>query len=415
MSTLNSLYISSLLVVVSFPFSASHSNRQEMTILDYYRKVPQQYLPLKAKDSKGAQQSAISIQDLENGYLQIRQQGNETYEALSLFKRPDGSDLIAIETRACPAGCTSNLTFLTFENDKWANVTSDVLPVIDDKAITASLAKQVEMKSTFEPRLLYTLLRGGSAIEVREHWSGVEIGRLDWSNGRFAFKVLNPEEQISNYTVLASTSNSLGDRIQIIGVNPQSPSRLTLKGFFAVKIAYELKSARACVLFGNPATSGESRLDTFTSGSMVVREGSGVVTRWFGFNNEAHVDHFEVVMSDKNLNRILTLNYNVDASWEGTLECPSFRVGCFSNSKDSAIPVGCMVYPSGLSPDHRLTYNWTLSNGVIVSGQGTRSIKIDTSGEEYVTASVELGGLATKCPTSASFRSTPNNVGRPSR
>lgn len=397
--------------VVSSPYDSS----RQMTVLDYYLKVPQQYLPFLAIDSKEARQSAVSIKDLENGYLQARQQGEEIYAALRLFRNPDGSDLIAIETRKCVQGCFSNLTFLTYEDDQWSNVTSEMLPVIDNKTLKEAIAKQVEMKPTFQPRILYTLSRGGSAIEVSEHWSGMALGQLEWLNGKFAFKLLNPDEIVSSHTVLASTSNSAGDRLQIIGINPQLPAKLPLKGFLKVTIAYELKSTRACALWAHPVVTGDRLPDNFSAGSMFNRAGTGVMTSFLGFNNEAHLDQIRVAMADENLNQILTLIYNVDASWEGTLECPSFRVSCFSNSKDSGIPISCMVYPSGLRPDHRLTYNWTLSNGVITSGQGTPTIRIDTSGEENVTAMVEVIGLGPKCDTRASFRSTAAIVSRPSK
>lgn len=51
------------------------------------------------------------------------------------------------------------------------------------------------------------------------------------------------------------------------------------------------------------------------------------------------------------------------------------------------------------------TYNWTVNNGTIVSGQGTQSITVSTASDAYdttVTASVEVGGLCADCPRTAS-------------
>lgn len=404
------------LVVVPFSVVSSHyDSSRQLSVLDYYLKVPQQYLSFVATDSRQARQASVWIKDLENGYLQARSQGEEIYVAIKLFRNPTGSDLIAIETRKCLQGCYSNLTLLKYEDDQWNNVTSEMLPAIDDKTINEAIATQVETRPTFRSNLLYTLLRRGSAIEVNEHWSGVVLGQLDWVNDKFAFKLLNPNEIVSSRTVLALTSNSAGDRLQIIGVDPQLPARLPLKGFLKVTIAYELKSTRACALWARPVITGQRLSDNFHGGSMIHKAGTGVVTTFLGFNNEARVDQIKVTMADENLNEVLTLFCNVDASWEGTLECPTFRVSCFSDSRNSGIPVSCMVYPSGLRPDHRLTYNWTLSNGVITSGQGTSTIRIDTSGEETVTAMVEVSGLSPKCDTKASFRSTPAIVSRPSK
>jgi hypothetical protein len=292
MARLNRMFIA-LVVFSCSVVSSAYDSGQQRNVFDYYLKVPPQYLPFLAIDSKEARKSAVWIKDLENGYLQARQQGEEIYAALRLFRNPEGSDLIAIETRNCVRGCFSNLTFLT--------------------------------------------------------------------------------------------------------------------------IAYELKSARACAVWARPIVTGQRLPDNFHGGSMFHTARTGVMTTFLGFNNEAHADQIRVAMADENLNEILTLFYNVEASWEGSLECPSFRVSCFSNSKDSGIPISCMVYPSGLRPDHRLTYNWTLSNGVITSGQGTTTIRIDTAGEENVTAMVQVIGLGPKCDTRASFRSTPAIISRPSK
>jgi hypothetical protein len=414
MARLNRMFIA-LVVFSCSVVSSAYDSGQQRNVFDYYLKVPPQYLPFLAIDSKEARKSAVWIKDLENGYLQARQQGEEIYAALKLFRNPEGSDLIAIETRNCVRGCFSNLTFLTNKGDQWGDVTGEMLPVIEDKMIRETIAKQVEMRPTFQSRLLYTLPRGGSAIEVSEHWSGITLGEIEWLNGKFGFKPLKPDEVVNSYTVLASTSNPAGDRLQIIGINPQLPAKLPLKGFLQVKIAYELKSARACAVWARPIVTGQRLPDNFHGGSMFHTARTGVMTTFLGFNNEAHADQIRVAMADENLNEILTLFYNVDASWEGSLECPSFRVSCFSNSKDSGIPISCMVYPSGLRPDHRLTYNWTLSNGVITSGQGTTTIRIDTAGEENVTAMVQVIGLGPKCDTRASFRSTPAIISRPSK
>ena len=63
------------------------------------------------------------------------------------------------------------------------------------------------------------------------------------------------------------------------------------------------------------------------------------------------------------------------------------------------------------------TYNWTVSDGTIESGQGTVSITIDTreavSGS--ITATVEVGGFAPECSTTDSVTVTllPKEEGDP--
>jgi hypothetical protein len=52
----------------------------------------------------------------------------------------------------------------------------------------------------------------------------------------------------------------------------------------------------------------------------------------------------------------------------------------------------------------RISYRWTVSNGTIVSGQGTPVIEVDTTGldGENITATVEIKGLADGCPNTKS-------------
>ena len=51
-----------------------------------------------------------------------------------------------------------------------------------------------------------------------------------------------------------------------------------------------------------------------------------------------------------------------------------------------------------------VTYNWSISAGTIISGQGTARILVDTKEASgmFITATVELGGLPAKCANTAS-------------
>lgn len=54
--------------------------------------------------------------------------------------------------------------------------------------------------------------------------------------------------------------------------------------------------------------------------------------------------------------------------------------------------------------ESKLTYKWSVSSGVIISGQGTPSIQVrfDEAHEPSPTATVEIGGLPEECPKTAS-------------
>lgn len=110
--------------------------------------------------------------------------------------------------------------------------------------------------------------------------------------------------------------------------------------------------------------------------------------------------------------------------------CPDCKINCacptISVSGPAGItsPGGSMTFTanvSGGSQDAALTYNWTVSDGTISSGQGTPSITVDvpaTMSGGNITATLNVGGLdpSCNCPTSASEtagvgeKPTPNMV-----
>lgn len=58
---------------------------------------------------------------------------------------------------------------------------------------------------------------------------------------------------------------------------------------------------------------------------------------------------------------------------------------------------------TGLPANLSVTYNWSISSGTIVSGQGTSVITVDPGDEPgYCTSSVEIGGLPAQCRNTAS-------------
>jgi hypothetical protein len=156
----------------------------------------------------------------------------------------------------------------------------------------------------------------------------------------------------------------------------------------------------------------EERLpDEFTHGSMLYLQGSGVLTTWFGFDNQAHLQQFKVEMVDEKKKNLLTLNYGVDARWEGVLPCPTFHMECFPSDKSPNAPLACMAYPSGVQPGQKFDYKWSVSAGTITSGQGTQRIILNTDGlpGEGWTVSVEAKSQQGKCVARESFSMTAGN------
>jgi hypothetical protein len=81
--------------------------------------------------------------------------------------------------------------------------------------------------------------------------------------------------------------------------------------------------------------------------------------------------------------------------------CPTVTVSCPDAATETA-PVVFTATISGGSRGITPTYNWTISAGRIISGQGTPSITVDTTGlgGQSIRANLDVGGYGMRCPAS---------------
>lgn len=81
--------------------------------------------------------------------------------------------------------------------------------------------------------------------------------------------------------------------------------------------------------------------------------------------------------------------------------CPNVTVSCPDAGSEN-VPTTFTATISGGSPGITPSYNWTVSAGRIISGQGTPSITVDTAGlaGQTIRASLDVGGFGTPCPAS---------------
>jgi hypothetical protein len=84
--------------------------------------------------------------------------------------------------------------------------------------------------------------------------------------------------------------------------------------------------------------------------------------------------------------------------------CPTVSVSC-PDTVFVKEELSFVANVSGGDPNVTPTYNWTVSNGTISSGQGTSTIQLDmneVAGDSTVTATVDVGGFARECRTANS-------------
>jgi hypothetical protein len=88
-------------------------------------------------------------------------------------------------------------------------------------------------------------------------------------------------------------------------------------------------------------------------------------------------------------------------------DCPRITMECPTAVKRPDQPLTFLVHIEGRNANQKRTFRWTVSNGTIVEGQGTVSIKVkgDTVAST-TTATVEIEGLDSGCQHAASCSMT---------
>ena len=84
--------------------------------------------------------------------------------------------------------------------------------------------------------------------------------------------------------------------------------------------------------------------------------------------------------------------------------CPEINVGGDGFRRDRNLPLNFSVAVKGAEPDAKLGFEWNVTAGKIIAGQGTNQIKIDLSetNARYIAAAVQVKGLNAECDNHSS-------------
>jgi hypothetical protein len=120
-----------LALAINFAATAPGQNKKNgakadapRTVTDFYLKLPAKYLQILAAIPN--RRSLIKTEDVQNGYLKLGSNEWEGWGEVALFKRRDGSRVVALTEYDCGPECDGNLTFLDYRNGKWKEV--ELLP-----------------------------------------------------------------------------------------------------------------------------------------------------------------------------------------------------------------------------------------------------------------------------------------------
>jgi len=212
----------------------------------------------------------------------------------------------------------------------------------------------------------------------------------------FQFWVGNRHERAPEYlpnqppTVTLTSSSAT--------VNPPCPPGLIPRGGYT-------PSANQQVQLSANATDpdGDTLLYTYsTTGGHVTGEGPNVTWDLSGVTAGTYTATVEV---DDGCGCVAFSSTTVTVGTPDCVPpCPTVTVDCPSGVTPEGTPVTFTANVSGGAPGVTATYNWSVSPGVIVSGQGTPSITVDTKGlgGQSITGTVQVGGFPPECQTTAS-------------
>ena len=186
---------------------------------------------------------------------------------------------------------------------------------------------------------------------------------------------------------------------------PSGPPSLSLAADSAVIKGCNDESARIrLVATARSADGAPLRYKWTTSGGRL--RGDGANTNWDLAGVQPGVYQAFVEVDDgRDLNCVAFSSVSIVVTAcpppPPEIVCPNVTVSCPDAASENA-PTTFTATISGGSAGITPSYNWTVSAGRIISGQGTPSITVDTTGlaGQTIRANLEVGGYGMRCPAS---------------
>ncbi len=193
------LFISFSLLL--FAFSINSFAQTPRTVTDFYLAMPSDVYSTNMEGNKVTGKAALTklrrsmlkVEDIKNGYLKI-EGAWEGWAEIALFKKKDGSYLIAQAESGCGPACEGFIKFFTFKNGKWTDVTEQVFPNLSEEQIKqAFTAKNVDPEETGLSHY-FLLPQKGTTVKMacnmcsdgdEEHFTLMEF---NWNSEKFSVK-----------------------------------------------------------------------------------------------------------------------------------------------------------------------------------------------------------------------------------
>jgi len=138
-----------------------------------------------------------------------------------------------------------------------------------------------------------------------------------------------------------------------------------------------------------------------TSDGTIIGEGPVVTWNLAGLKPGYHKASLDIlsVGNDGTCSAFSSVSVLVNPCAEVKPVCPAIEISCPTTVAVDQPLTFTSRYSGGVPANVRPVYNWTVSAGTIIEGQGTDTIKVDTKGlaGQSVRASLSMGGYNLEC------------------
>lgn len=138
-----------------------------------------------------------------------------------------------------------------------------------------------------------------------------------------------------------------------------------------------------------------------TDGGTIIGEGAAVTWNLAGLTPGYHKASLDIVSvgSDGSCQAFSSVSVLVKPCVAVQPVCPAIEISCPTDVAPGQPLTFTSRYSGGIPANVSPVYNWTVSAGTIIAGQGTDTIKVDTAGlaGQTVRASLSMGGYNLEC------------------
>lgn len=168
-----------LFVLCLTSLSASAQTKQPKTVRDFFMLLPGKYFALEPPLTKSEYLKRFTVvEDTANGYFEGSGDGAQGGLIMALFKRPNGSYIVGLNTFFEGGG---ECYFLEYKGGKWFNISTSTIPKFSKK----NIYKLPRYGTTIEV-FAKKIIEKGDDFEVFEE--GEKLYDLQWKDGKFSIK-----------------------------------------------------------------------------------------------------------------------------------------------------------------------------------------------------------------------------------